>query len=102
MPEMNMVQGDLKPDILATLLNCGDLTGATVKFMMASDGTQIVEASATIFDATKKQVSYVWQEGDTDTIGTFYGEFEVTYLDGTKQTFPAKNEFVIRIRAEKD
>ena len=103
MPEMNMVQNDLKPDILATLLNCGSLAGATVRFIMADEnGANVIDASASIVDATKKQVKYVWQAGDTDTVGTFYGEFEVTYSDTTTQSFPAKDEFVIRIRAEKD
>ena len=41
-----------------------------------------------ILDEDAGRVKYVWQTGDTDTAGTFQGEFEVTYTSGEIETFP--------------
>lgn len=102
MVEVNIVKGDRQPSITATLVNCGDLSGATARFIMIDQaGTIKVDASAVIADADAKKVRYDWGENDTDTVGVYYGEFEITYADGKKQTFPAKDKsFVIRIRPE--
>ncbi len=42
------------------------------------------------------KVRYDWNTTDTDTDGTFYGEFEVTADDGI-QTFPNKTNIAIII-----
>lgn len=81
-----------------------DLTGATVIFNMKSrdDGTvKVNRASAEIVSATgQPEVQYEWSAGDTDTVGSFHGEFEVTYADGSVETFPS-GEF-IRIKIGED
>ncbi len=102
MPEVFMVQGDRKPSVEATLTNCGDLTGASAKFIMIKpDGTVKVNSSALISDPANKKVRYDWASGETGEPGDFYGEFEVTYADGTKQSFPAKpRTFTLHIRSE--
>lgn len=100
MPEIFITQGNLKPSILATLSECGDLTGASAKFsMIAKDGTvKINKASATITDAANKKVRYDWSGTDTDTVGDYYGEFIITYADTKTQTWPKKGDFIIHIR----
>ena len=87
-------QHDTSPQLVGTLKdasdNAIDLTGATVKFLMRriSSTTAKVDASATVIDEDAGRVKYVWQTGDTDTAGTFQGEFEVTYTSGEIETFP--------------
>jgi hypothetical protein len=49
--------------------------------------TAKVDASATVIDEDAGRVKYVWQTGDTDTAGTFQGEFEVTYSSGEIEIF---------------
>jgi len=43
------------------------------------------------------RVRYAWQTGDTDTPGTFQGEFEVTYSTGEIETFPNDGFLAIEI-----
>lgn len=93
-------QNDTAPAIQATLKdadgNVVDLTGATVRFhMRASDDTTKVDAAASITSPpTGGIVSYGWVAADTDTEGRYRAEFEVTYSDGTIETFP-NSEYII-------
>lgn len=91
---------DTQPDIEATLQyddgSAIDLSGATVKFIMASQsGTVKVNTTATVVDAVAGKVKYQWQTGDTDTAGTYYAEFEVTFPGGKKLTVPNQNHLVV-------
>ena len=70
-----------------------NLTGATVRFYMGS----IVDANATVLSATDGIVSYPWAIGDTASYGFFNAEFEVTYSDGTKETFPNNGYISVHI-----
>ena len=104
MAEIYLVQGDLKPSILATLKyddgSAVDLSDAqTVKFHMKSkDGTiKIQNRACTIISVTEGKVRMDWQSGDTDTPGTYYGEFEVVWNDGSTQTFPSKEQEPLKI-----
>jgi hypothetical protein len=54
----------------------------------------------TITDALGGVVQYDWQSGDTDTAGSYYAEFEVTYNDGAVETFPNNQNLAISIRKE--
>lgn len=87
-------RNDTAPALQATLRDYAgtviNLTGATVTFtMVGSDGTKKVNRqSATVVDAAGGIVKYVWQVGDTNEAGSFKGQWEVTYSDLTKQTFP--------------
>lgn len=90
-----MKAGDTAPAVRATLLDVEgdpvDLTGASVKFILASQGdphTVLVDEAAELEDAATGKVVYQWVDGDTDTPGSYDVEFEVVYLDGTVQTFP--------------
>jgi len=78
--------------------NIVDLTGATVTFTMSRNGTvKINAASCTIESEAGGEVSYVWVSGDTDTAGTYDGEFEVTNANGVF-TIPTKDYIKVDIK----
>lgn len=92
-------QNDTSPSLQATLKdgadNAVDLTGATVRFHMRQLGTQTVKVDddATVSDADNGVVYYQWSASDTDTIGSFEAEFEVTFSGGEIESFP-NNRFI--------
>lgn len=101
----NIKQNDTSPSLQATLkdasLTAINLAGASVQFhMKAVDGTLKVDAAMTVVDAANGVVQYNWQAGDTDTVGAYYAEFEVTYADTTVETFPNNGNKVISVVKE--
>jgi len=95
-------QNDTAPSLRATLKDGSntviDLTGASVRFHMRTVGgtSAKVDAAATVISpATSGIVQYNWVAADTDTIGSYQGEFEVTYSDSAIETFP--NNGYIRV-----
>lgn len=104
MNDFLLKRGDTSPAILGSLVG-GDgsavsITGASVRFHMARDanGEVVVDAAAAVVDAAAGQVRYDWQPADTMTAGRFRAEFEVTYSDGTVETFPNDGDLQILIR----
>ena len=98
-------QNDTSPSLQATLKDAAQspviLSGATVKFHMKSvDGTVKVDQPMTITDANGGVVQYDWQAVDTDTVGTYYVEFEVTYADTSIETFPNNGNRVVSVVRE--
>lgn len=99
-------QNDTSPAMLATLQdadgNAVNVTGATVRFHMRAVGstTVVVDEAATIVTDLDGLVRYDWQAADTDTIGSYQAEFEVTYSDGSVETFP--NDGYIRVEITDD
>jgi len=98
-------QNDTSPSLQATLKDASqtavNLTGATVMFHMKSvDGTVKVDEEMTITNAEDGVVQYDWQTGDTDTVGTYYVEFEVTYSDLSVETFPNNGNKVVTVVKE--
>lgn len=98
-------QNDTSPSIQAALKDASgtaiNLTGASVQFHMEDvTGTLKVDAAMTVTDASNGVVQYDWVSGDTNTVGTYYVEFEVTYADSSIETFPNNNKEVIIIRPE--
>jgi uncharacterized protein YfaS (alpha-2-macroglobulin family) len=78
-----------------------DLTGANVRFHMKAIGGAIkVDAAMTIVDQNNGTVRYDWNTGDTDTVGTYEVEFEVTYSDGAIETFPNKGSLALNVTKE--
>ena len=94
-------QNDTSPAMLATLQdadgNAVDITAASVRFHMRTIGGSAVKTdqAAAIVDAELGEVRYDWTASDTDTIGSYQAEFEVTYADASIETFP--NDGYIRV-----
>lgn len=92
-------QNDTSPALKATLKDgldaVVDLTAASVRFHMRpiGDTTTKVDAAAVIENADGGVVYYNWTAGDTDTIGSYEAEFEVTFTGGEIETFP-NNRFI--------
>ena len=86
-------QNDTSPTLDAILTdadgNVVDVTAASVRFHMQKIGatTLKVDAAATVVDGAAGHVRYTLQAGDTDTPGSYKAEYEVTFLDGSIETF---------------
>jgi len=98
-------QNDTSPSLLATLKdydgNVINLTNASVRFHMKSiEGTVKIDAAMTIPNPSLGMIRYDWQVGDTDTVGTYYVEFEVTYADLSVETFPNNGSKAITVVRE--
>lgn len=87
-------QGDTAPRLQAKLLlptrQAAPIAESSVRFHMRPSGrnTVAVDAAAVIVDAGTATVQYNWDAVDTSSTGSYEGEFEVTYPDGTIETFP--------------
>lgn len=96
---------DQLPEIQAVLKddagNAVNLSGVEgVRFIMTNKATgEIkVDAAATIVTAAAGLVKYSWAPEDTDTVGTYNGEFEVEFTAGDKlETFPNWKHIQIKV-----
>lgn len=98
-------QNDTSPALQATLKDYNgnpiSLVGATVRFHMKSfEGAIKVDQTMTITNASGGVVTYSWQATDTNTAGTYYAEFQVTYADLAIETFPNSGSIAITITPE--
>tara|TARA_B110000503_G_scaffold131136_1_gene205321 strand:- start:71 stop:391 length:321 start_codon:yes stop_codon:yes gene_type:complete len=98
-------QNDTSPAIQATLKDATgsnvNLTGAdVVMHMKSASGVLKVSEEMTIVDAANGIVKYDWVTGDTDTVDTYYVEFQVTYADLTVETFPNDDRAIILVKSE--
>ena len=88
-------QNDTSPTLNATLRDADDavvsLTGATVRFHMrrVGSGTAGVDSAAIVIGDGSAS--------DTASVGTYEGEFEVIFADGTIETFPNSGFFSITV-----
>jgi hypothetical protein len=101
----NIKQNDTSPSLQATLKDSAlspiNLNGATVVLHMKSlEGVIKVDAAMTIVESLNGIIKYDWQTGDTDTVGTYYVEFEVTYADASIETFPNTGSLVVSVVRE--
>lgn len=53
--------------------------------------------NVSVIDASTGKVRYNWKPSDTDRSGTMRAEWEVTYSDGSKETFPNTGYTIIKI-----
>lgn len=98
-------QNDTSPSILAELKDANNtpvnLTAATAKiFVKSVDGTLKVDEDMQIINASLGVVRYDWQVGDTDTVGTYSVEFQVTYTDNAVETFPNTGSIALVVTKE--
>jgi len=106
--------GDTDPNLEVQLRQRNDnprsLQDHEVRLYLAEvDSDEVVISSdtdgdVTITDEANGFVEYSWQEGDTNKVGTYIGEFEVEELDedgdptGQVETFPNRGHFNVRIQ----
>lgn len=98
-------QNDTSPALQATLRDANGLavllTGATVRLhMVPLNGGTTLDKLMTVVNATGGIIRYNWVAGDTSAVGTYSVEFEVTYSDGSIETFPNNDNLVIVITPE--
>ena len=100
-------EGDTSPAI-EYALSPTDITlnGASVVFNMKDRRGQVKvnRQAATITDdgllSDTPTIQYDWVAADTDTAGTYYAEFEVTYADTTVESFPNSGFITVEIEAD--
>lgn len=98
-------QNDTSPSILATLKDANDtpvnLTAADVRIHIKDlVGIIKVDAEMQVINASSGIARYDWLPADTDTSGTYSVEFEVTYTDGSIETFPNTGSLALVITKE--
>jgi hypothetical protein len=98
-------QNDLEPPLQVTLLDGTtpvDLTLATgVLFLMKnSGGLKVNYAMVVDPNPTTGKVSYAWISGDTDTVGQYSAEIQVTWPAARPQTFPVDKYFVVDVQKD--
>lgn len=100
-------QNDTSPSIRATLKDGSgaviNLTDAVVRFHMRLVGattTKTDSAASIVSPATGGIVQYDWVAADTNTVGSYQAEFEVTFGDNSIETFP--NNGYIRVEITDD
>lgn len=86
-------KGDRRPTLSGQLLQNGaaiDLTTASgVTFRMRKPGGTVISAAASVDDAATGMVSYAWQSGDLDEVGTYTLEWIIDWGGGSLQTLPS-------------
>lgn len=94
---LKLIQFDLQPKYLITVTDSTggavDITGATIRCSMSLERSTTLTinrstAGVTITGATSGQFEYQWQSGETDTVGAYDIEFEITPSAGGKFTMP--------------
>ncbi len=98
-----LARGDRLPTYRTTLRDGSapvDLTGTTVRFRMWREGaaTNKVDAPMTLVDAAGGVVDYAWAAGDTDTVGVYRTEVEVTFADGRQRTWEGDTFYISEAR----
>lgn len=92
-------EGDTEPALEVQLIegtSAKNLSGLTVQFNMEDkDGTLVISnGSVDLVDPIQGICRYVWQDGDTDTKGRYFGVFYVVEDD---ESFPNYREVIISI-----
>jgi len=75
----------------------------TVRFHLRQRGAALDELKVdrpAELEPESGRIRYDWQAADTDTVGVFFGEFELTAADGAKRTLPANGLIRIDVLAD--
>lgn len=107
MTDFYIKQNDLLPILQAVCKNettglPEDLTAATgVRFHMIKPGASVekVDNDASFGDKALGEVNYTWGSGDTDEVGEYDAEFEVTFSSGIL-TFPNWKQLKIKVTGD--
>lgn len=98
---IHLKEGDTRPPITAFLRdengNAVNLSGGSVAFSMGEGASRVSGAACTVLDPAAGAVQYSWDVADTFVPGRFDGEFQVTYSNGKKETFPRRGYFGLQI-----
>lgn len=99
MATIKIKRGDTAPALRYAFPAGVDLTDATVAFIMSPrpGGQSVVVAPAAVLTTEPPVAEYTWSKGDTDTDGSYYAEFEVSFPDGRVQRFPSSGYLRINI-----
>lgn len=104
-----ITQDDTNPPLESQLTDGGvpiDLTSANdVEFHMEDEFEQSVvndnlAGNVNLVDASKGKVEYVWKSSDTSDVGTYFGEWQVEYNNGSFETFPVTSKLRIEVVEE--
>jgi hypothetical protein len=79
-----------------------DLTGATTKFRMGNQSKIIFTNPSTVVDAINGVVSYSFAKEDTMYDGSFIGEFEITFPNGSVLSYPRSGYLAVFIQRSVD
>lgn len=100
---ITLKRNDTKVNLKATLSNESgpvDLTDCQVRFVMSTRKVIKVDKQALIQDGANGLVWVVFESEDTNEAGTFQAEFEVTFPDERKETFPNAGYILINIQSD--
>jgi hypothetical protein len=90
----------LKDDLDGTPSNINLTTAAGVRFLMRSQtapGALKVNGTCAITNASTGTISYTFVAADTDTVGAFNVEVEITWSDGGVQTVPNTGYWTVQV-----
>ena len=96
-----IVQNDTAPSLISTLRDNNepiDLTGYSRVNFYVEDRYQrvVIEDDDTgnvgVLDESRGKIEYVFKPEDTTDAGTYYGEWEIIYGDGSIETFPSRGK----------
>lgn len=89
----SLVRGDLDPDMFIDLdmNDVAESLGGALAIELEwtrPDGTEVT-VDLEVVDAAAGQVKRVWEDGDTEIVGTHTGRVVVTRSNGDRQHFPS-------------
>lgn len=97
-PALDIVCFD-PPSVEHPLGLLADLTAATsIRILCKQDGALLIDRTVTGTD--EGVVVLVWEDGDTDVVADIIGEVEVTWGNGTIQTFPVGGYFTVKVKPD--
>ena len=103
MEKFKIKKSDTRPPLNVQLLyNNGsavDLSSSTVYFNMGAliDRSAYTSGACVITGSTTGNCNYNWSTSDTDTVGDYWGEFEVNWGNGSIMTLPNNDNLKIQI-----
>jgi hypothetical protein len=96
---LDMKRGDTAPNLVLNLTDGStpvDLSAAAEIRVVIRFGAKLISRS--VDGSSNGQIVMRWQDGDLDQSGVYTGEVEVTWSDGTIQTWPAQGNFFVTVR----